>query len=131
MVICIVVVVEGVVTLNHDLFADPDDPVITFMTPDTPTTAGTTVTLTCTVTLTQDLVILPHIEWLTGDGTKIEHLENVDIQTSGLSSNLTFNPLHTSHGGWYSCRGSVNIPEAGLHVSGNRSRVITVQSKAS
>ena len=91
--------------------------------------AGVNQTLTCTVNLEQDLRAPLLIQWTAPNGSIIgnETLVDVTVSRSSNSLSLTFNPLHTSHGGQYSCMASVNVPEANVFHNGQASLNITVQ----
>ena len=92
-------------------------------------TAGVNQILTCTVTLEQDLRSPLLIHWTAPNGSIIRNETLVDVTVSRSSNNLslTFDPLHTSHGGQYSCMASVNVPEANVFLRGQTSLNITVQ----
>ena len=92
-------------------------------------TAGINHTLICTVTLEQDLRAPLLIQWTAPNGSIIENetLEDVTVSRSSNNLSLTFDPLHTRHGGQYSCMASVNVPEANIFISGQASHNITVQ----
>ena len=93
-------------------------------------TAGVNHILTCTVTLEQDLRAPLLIQWTAPNGSIIGNETLVDVTVSKSSNNLslTFAPLHTSHGGQYSCMASVTVPEANVFLSGQASLNTTVQS---
>ena len=91
-------------------------------------TTGVNQTLTCTVTLEQDLRAPLLIQWTAPNGNIVGNETLVDVTVSRSSNNLslTFDPLHTSHGGQYSCMASVNVPEANIFIGGQASHNITV-----
>ena len=71
--------------------------------------AGTQCSLTCTATVEEYLQATPTLEWqLPG---KSEDISVSNQVTSGTVSNrtLTLIPLHTSHGGVYTCVATVTI----------------------
>ena len=111
------------------LFSVPSAPVVRIESAGE-STAGVNHTLTCTVTLEQDLRAPLLIQWTAPNGSIIgnETLVDVTVSRSSNSLSLTFGPLHTSHGGQYSCMVSVNVPEANVFLSGQASLNITVQS---
>ena len=93
--------------------------------------AGTTITLTCTVSLPQPLREVPSIVWIAPDGTEIGNGTILDVETCSLTpyiETLTFSPLHTDYGGEYTCSAGVNIEEAGVSIANSSSVTITVQS---
>ena len=105
------------------LFSVPSAPVVRIESAGE-STAGVNYTLTCTVTLEQDLRSPLLIQWTAPNGNIIRN------ETFTRSSNnlfLTFDPLHTRHGGQYSCMASVNVPEANVFLSGQALSNITVQ----
>ncbi len=112
--------------------AAPADPVLEVVSTGV-STAGNTLTLTCTVTLQQPLRETPVIVALWPNGTVIEN-GTVDGVMVSLSSPfigvLTFSPLRTSHGGVYTCRASVDIPLAGVSISSSSQTNVTVQSQS-
>ena len=97
-------------------------------------TAGQAHTLTCTATVVKNLVIEPTLEWLDTDGRVVGGNSIVvgPPITTGTNTTLTltFNPLHTSHGGTYTCRAGVNILAISLSNSSETSDVVVIQSKS-
>ena len=96
------------------------------------TTAGETLTLTCKVTVMEGLTVQPDIEWVDSGGSAITSGVNDvavgSVMRSGVEStlDLEFSPLHTSHGGQYTCRAIISIGVSGL--SGSSSEDIIIQS---
>ena len=111
------------------LFSVPSAPVVRIESAGE-STAGVNHTLTCTVTLEQDLRAPLLIQWTAPNGNIIGNETLVDVTVSKSSNNLflTFAPLHTSHGGQYSCMASVDVSKANVFLSGQASLNITVQS---
>ena len=87
--------------------------------------------LTCTVTVVEDLVVRPSVEWSGGSVGSGEGVMVGDTDTSGVNStrDITFNPLNTSHGAQYTCEATINVESIGLLVADNSSRDVRVQSK--
>ena len=61
------------------------------------------------------MTLPPSVEWVGPDGTVLESEENVTIdeaETQGTIYNLSlsFNPVFSSQGGYYTCRATVNVP---------------------
>ena len=110
------------------LFSVPSAPVVRIESAGE-STAAVNHTLTCTVTSEQDLRSPLLIQWTAPNGSIIGNETLVDVTVSRSSNNLslTFAPLHTSHGGQYSCMASVNVPEANVFLSRQASHNITVQ----
>ena len=82
--------------------------------------AGQMYTLTCTGTLQGNNLVIPVVTWSNSAG--------VVISGNGITvsnGNLTFNPLHTSHGGQYTCQSTLStfnsnvISSTQLNVQGN------------
>ena len=101
--------------------------------PDSSTMAGDVYTLTCNATVVKNLAVGPNIAWLYTNGTIVGGA-NITVGTvmmlgNVFTRNLTFSPLHTSHGGQYICRASVDIPAISFSGINNESTTITVQSK--
>ena len=119
---------------SFHVYAGPDPPNVT-ITSSGSSIAGDTRSLTCDVTLAQDLRERPVIEWVWPNGTKIENgtLEGVSVFSSSPSTTLTltFSHLRTSHGGIYWCKASVSDSDARLSLSTNFSYSLTVQSELS
>ena len=101
--------------------------------PDDSTTVGDVYTLTCNATVVENLAVGPDIEWLYTNGTIVGGanitMGTVRIMGNRFTRNLTFFPLHTSHGGQYICRASVDIPVISLSgINSEFSMDINVQS---
>ena len=97
-------------------------------------TAGQTHTLTCIATVVENLVVESTLEWLDTDkhvvgGNSITVGPAVTTGTN-TTLTLTFDPLHTSHGGRYTCRVRINIPAISVINSSEVSDVVVVQSKS-
>ena len=100
---------------------------------DGSTTAGDVYTLTCNATVMENLAVRPDIQWLYTNGTIVGGT-NITVGTvkmigSRFIHSLIFSPLHTSHGGHYICRTSVDIPVISLSGINSESTTITVRSK--
>ena len=80
------------------------------ITPTGDSVAGSMYTLTCTVTVVENLVAEPTVEWLDSKQYTVTSGSDItvgSVMSSGSSMStltLEFNPLHTSHGGQYTCR---------------------------
>ena len=94
--------------------------------------AGSTFTLTCTVQKTSDgFRNSPMPQWtVKGQRTAVTENDDITINTVSSTSNLTFNPLRTSHGGVYTCRGNLTIPALTHQYSLEESQEVKVKSKA-
>ena len=97
-------------------------------------TAGQTHTLICTATVVEILIVEPTLGWLDTDG-RVVGGNSITVGppiTTGTNTTLmlTFNPLHTSHGGRYTCRARINIPAISIVNSNETSNVVVAQSKS-
>ena len=81
--------------------------------------AGQPFTLTCSAS-TQGVSAMPTLMWIR-DG------DILPIESGSGPLDLSFSPLHTSDGGPYTCTAILNIPEAGVDVSGTNTTNIFVQ----
>ena len=97
-------------------------------------TAGQAYILICTATVVENLIVEPTLEWLDTDrrvvgGNDITVGSSV---TTGTNTTLilTFDPLHTSHGGKYTCRASINISAISLSNSNDLDSDVVVQSES-
>ena len=90
--------------------------------------------MTCTATVVENLVVEPALEWLDSDRNVVggNDITMGPPATTGTNTTLTltFDPLHTSHGGRYTCRGSINIPVISFSNSNEADSNVTVQSKS-
>ena len=96
--------------------------------------AGESYTLTCTVEVVERLVVTPDVEWLDPDNKVITTGGDITVgspETSGTTTTLTltFNPLHTSHGGEYTCRANITVDGISVDVTSSDSFNVIVQSK--
>ena len=93
-------------------------------------TAGNSYTLVCQVTVTQGLVVDPDVVWLDSNGMTVRGvMDRPSIEGNVVTRNLTFNPLHTIHGGVYTCHASISLPSISIaNLSSNSSTRITVLS---
>ena len=91
------------------------------------TIAGDTLSLTCTATVVDNLVVTPDLQWLGPDGS---NLVAMDIEQTGLVfiRKVELNSLRTSQGGQYRCEATLTIPD-GPTALGMASTDVRVQSK--
>ncbi len=77
--------------------------------------AGQSVSLSCTVTVVENLIVNPHIEWMKVGSSTINDLNSTEMNTvvseTVSTLNVSFDPLLTSHAGQYQCRTSANISD--------------------
>ena len=91
------------------------------------TIAGDSLSLTCTATVIDNLVVTPDLQWLAPDGS---NLVAMDIMQSDLvfTREVVLNSLRTSQGGQYRCEATLTIPD-GPTTLGIASTGVRVQSK--
>ena len=94
-------------------------------------TAGKVYSLTCDVSLSQNLRQSPVIEWVGPDGNVIDNttLRDVSLTSSSPSTTMTllFNPLRTSHRGMYLCRATLTDTAANIRLMNTLTVEILVQ----
>ena len=97
-------------------------------------TPGQTHTLIYTATVVENVVVEPTLEWLDTDRHVVggNSITVGPVVTTGTNTmlTLTYDPLHTSHGGRYTCRARINIPAISSVNSSEVSDVVVVQSKS-
>ena len=100
---------------------------ITVITSSGSPISGETYNLTCTV----EANVPRTVRWLyTSSNTAVTNGSNITVgtqRTNGSTTTLTlsFNPLHTSHGGQYTCQSTTDTPSSAV----NATRNVTVQSE--
>ena len=76
--------------------------VVTITSPNTPLVAGQSYTLYCNGMVLGNTSFTPQVTWSNPNGV---------VNSIALSNgSLTFNPLHTSHGGKYTCQSALSFP---------------------
>ena len=97
----------------------------------TSSTAGEVYSLTCDVSLSQNLRQSPVIEWVGPGGNVIDNtaIRDVSLNSSSPSTTMTllFNPLRTSHRGMYWCRATLTDTAANIRLMNNSTVEILVQ----
>ena len=89
--------------------------------------SGETYNLTCTV----ESNVPPTVQWLySSNGNEVTNGSGITMgtqRTTGSTTTLTlsFNPLHTYHGGQYTCRSKTDTPPSTV----NATRNVTVQGE--
>ena len=100
----------------------------------TSSTAGEVYSLTCDVSLSQNLRQSPVIEWVGPDGNVIDNttLRDVSLTSSSPSTTMTllFNPLRTSHRGTYWCRATLTDTAANIRIMNISSLPLIAQGKS-
>ena len=96
-------------------------------------TAGNAYTLVCRVSVVESLVVDPDVVWLDSNRMTVSGLDiavgRPSIEGTVVTRNLTFSPLHTSHGGEYTCRASISVSSISIeNLSNSSSTNITVKS---
>ena len=99
------------------------------------TTAGSPLTLNCSATVVEHLVVPTVLQWLAPDGTTLTTTGDPSIMADAAvtgqvfsTSALVFMSLRTSHAGQYRCRASISIPTL-PPVQSEETTNVTVQSK--
>ena len=89
--------------------------------------SGETYNLTCTV----ESNVLPTVQWLyTSSNTAVTNSSDITVGTERANDSttiltLSFNPLHTSHGGQYTCQSMIDTPPSTVTAARN----VTVQGE--
>ena len=96
--------------------------------------AGDEYTLTCTVTeLLSGLTNMPTLQWLNSDNSPVTgndiSVGEVNSMDTSATLTLTFTPLHTSHGGEYTCTAMLKSPPVEEGIVNSDMATVTVQSK--
>ena len=107
------------------LFSVPPRPSLSIISTG-PSTAGLAHNLTCSVMVVSGLTAGPTLVW-NGHGVGQVGVKSSSEATSNALS-LTFSPLHTSHGGFYTCTARLTIPEAGVNVTRSNTTSVVVLS---
>ena len=90
-------------------------------------TAGEVYSLTCDISLSQNLRQSPVIEWVGPDGNIKDHTSS----SPSTTMTLLFNPLRTSLRGMYWCRATLTDMDANIRLMNNASVMVIVQGKSS
>lgn len=96
--------------------------------------AGQILTLICSVTVVEGLVLPPHVEFVNASNGAVQH-QTVQVGNSSTEGRVTtltlqFSPLITSSGGEYTCRATIDIPQALIqNVSSESTIQVNVTSK--
>ena len=91
-------------------------------------TSGETYKLICTV----EANVPPTVQWLySSNGSRVTNGSDITVgtlRTTGSTTTLTlsFNPLHTSHGGQYTCQSTTDTPPSTVTATRN----VTVQGES-
>lgn len=110
-------------------FLDLPVPAVTVVS-EGESTAGENYTLTCTVSVIENLA--PHASVaLTWTDRRGDYIQPSYVETSGANttSTLDFSPLLLSHSGRYICNASITIPDIATVKRNAQSYNITTQSK--
>ena len=115
----------------HLIFSVPSEAVQVSIERSGVSIAGEIYTLTCNVSVIRGLMNSPSAIWTDGT-TCITNESNITVLTTvGNSysiSVLTFNPLRTSHGDDYTCRGAIDSPALNSPQAISIRETVTVQS---
>ena len=90
--------------------------------------------LICTVSMNVDLNADPTLVWVGPDGTPVLSEHNITAGTPMVDDNVTsltlfFTPLNSSHGGEYTCKATVSVPELNVTLSKRATRDLIVTSR--
>ena len=91
------------------------------------TIAGGSVSLTCTATVIDNLVVTPDLQWLDPDGSNLVAM-NITRSDLVFTRAVELNSLRTSQGGQYRCEATLTIPDGPIAL-GMASTDVRVQSK--
>ena len=110
----------------------PPNPISVSISPSGSGVAGSTYTLTCTVS--EDITGLtgtPTVQWMIPSGLAGDVAEgNLSIGDQTSTRTLTFFPLLTSHGSdGYTCLGVLSSPAVEDDITAIKSSTVTVTSK--
>ena len=106
-----------------------------FLSPHGNPTAGESYTLTCTaLELIDCLKNMPSLQWLDSSGSAVNGTDitvgELQITDSAAILALTFDPVHTSHAGEYSCQAMLESPAVVGSVMESVVNTIIVSSKS-
>ena len=91
--------------------------------------AGSVYSLVCTVKVDDRLVAVPDVVWMKDGGVLVNGTNTTLTRTVNSTLNLTFNPLLTSHGGQYTCVGTISVPQLSLSITNSSAVTVSVQSE--
>lgn len=92
---------------------------------------GQSPTLTCIVTVEENLVVIPSVEWTNSSRQEVGGVSvTTTIDNTVITSNLTFTGLLTSQAGPYICRARISVPSVNIVDRDNTDRIdVIAQSK--
>ena len=100
------------------------------------TGAGQPLSLTCTVTVVEYLIVSPQIEWIPPDGSVISSDGNTSVGEAAVvvsgtlsTRNITFSSLQTSHAGRYTCWVYLNVPNLSQSFNNSANNFVRVKCK--
>ena len=100
------------------------------ITENTSGTAGLELSVTCSVTAVEYLLVQATVQWSGGSVGSSGVTESDTTLSRGASlKTLTFKPLRTSHGGEYTCQAKASISSSSVTWTGSEGRAVIVQSK--
>ena len=100
--------------------AVPSPPTVNVAPFNTSEMAGQPLRLNCSASIQEGIRGPPVLSWTREDAS----LSN-DVTSSPPT--LSFPSLRTSHAGRYTCTARLNIPEAGVDISGDRTTSVSIQ----
>ncbi len=87
-----------------------------------PVLAGSSLDLTCSVSVEDLLSVEPLIQWTLSD-------QSLSGVLNGRTNTLTFDPLLTTNATQYTCTATINIPSVDITSTGSNSIALTMDSK--
>ena len=95
--------------------------------------AGMAFYITCAVSKTEGLINSPTVIWTFLNGTAVSNENGVSISTyktnTDAISTLVFDPLRTSHGRRYVCKGALSSPALNFPLNSSTKLELWIQSK--
>ena len=98
------------------------------VTAPVPAFAGSSFTLTCTISLPVGVSVVPDVRWQGPAVTAGYAPSTVTRLGPTYTSELTLNPLTPSHGGQYTCTASYTV-DGGTSLHGTDTLILTVRSE--
>ena len=117
--ICLLFIPQDYLYL-HDLFSTELPQNITITSSGVPI-SGATYNLTCTV----EANVPQTVQWLySSNGSEVTSSGNITVETERTTNStttltLSFSPLHTSHGGQYTCQSKIDTPPSTVNATRN------------
>ena len=92
--------------------------------------AGQRHTLNCSASTEEYVVSAPIFNWVSVDGISgVTEGQQIDTSNTAARRLLTFNPVRSSHTGYYTCQARIVIPQAGINLNNTAQQNVSFQSK--